>query len=808
MAGSVNVPVAMQAYPSFIVWRLVQTPGKAKPDKMPYNPLTGALADTTNPATWASYDIACTVFMAGGYDGVGFVFSDRDPFFFLDIDGARNADNWAPYAFDIVNRFAGASIEVSQSGAGLHLVGFCDKRQLGTRRNVWRDDAAGKLEFYTAGRFMAVGFGNWQAEPANDLTSTILAFVPEREFGTEDAAYTGPRASYTGPTDDDALIALMLEKGGSKAAKTFGGSKATIQQLWTADPVALGEFFPDSGSAGRAFDHSAADAALLAHLAFWTGADGERMERLFSRSALGQRDKWKERPDYRARSALGAISRCQKIYDVVKTATKRAKPGPATADSVPDPFAPASGAGVVSERGPILTPEEQASFFNGCVAITQTGRIMTPLNQFLDSTRFNVEYGGKLFVLTQDGAKTTDEPWKAATRGQAFKVPVVQDTCFRPDLPPREITTDDLGRRVVNIYLPSKVVKSDGDVSPFLAHLSKLLPNPRDSAIVLAYMAAVVQYPGVKFQWCPVIQGAKGNGKTFLMSAVAYAVGQRYVHPANASELGDGGTKFNSWLYAKLFIIIEEIFVKDKYHVLEALKPLITNTIIEFQGKGQDQFSGDNRANFMMATNHKDAVPIDEDERRYAIFYTAQQEEADMIRDGFVLPGGGVTPYMPNLWDWFNGVNSHAGREPGKYAVAGFLSSYPIPPDLNPATTMHRAPRTSVWAEARARSVSPVEEVILDAIAEGIPGFRNGWISAWALDRLIEATKSKIARRTYRDIIGKMGFVPHPSLRDGRSGSPILQEDGRKPRLYILKNHPNLNSLHPAEDYMRSQGYN
>jgi hypothetical protein len=72
---------------------------------------------------------------------------------------------------------------------------------------------------------------------------------------------------------------------------------------------------------------------------------------------------------------------------------------------------------------------------------------------------------------------------------------------------------------------------SGGDVSLFLAHMKKILPIPRDRSILLAYMAAVVQHQGVKFQWAPLIQGVEGNGKTLFSRCVAEAVGVRYSLP-------------------------------------------------------------------------------------------------------------------------------------------------------------------------------------------------------------------------------------------------------------------------------------
>ena len=57
---------------------------------------------------------------------------------------------------------------------------------------------------------------------------------------------------------------------------------------------------------GKYSDHSVADSALLAHLAYWTNNDPERMDRMFRQSGLN-RDKWEKRADYRSRSIKKAL---------------------------------------------------------------------------------------------------------------------------------------------------------------------------------------------------------------------------------------------------------------------------------------------------------------------------------------------------------------------------------------------------------------------------------------------------------------------------------------------------------------------
>lgn len=64
--------------------------------------------------------------------------------------------------------------------------------------------------------------------------------------------------------------------------------------------------YDDGALTGRQ-SPSEADCALLVMLAYWTGDDAARMERLFDGSALARRGKWRERQDYRALTIASAI---------------------------------------------------------------------------------------------------------------------------------------------------------------------------------------------------------------------------------------------------------------------------------------------------------------------------------------------------------------------------------------------------------------------------------------------------------------------------------------------------------------------
>ena len=332
---------------------------------------------------------------------------------------------------------------------------------------------------------------------------------------------------------------------------------------------------------------------------------------------------------------------------------------------------------------------------------------------------------------------------------------------------------------LVNIYVPADVPMREGDVKPFLDLLSRMLPVESDRAILLAYMAAVVQHPGAKFSWAPVLQGCPGNGKSRLISTLTYAVGGRYVYEPNAQEIGE---RFNSWLENKVLIVAEEIHMGERRQTQEKLKALITNRRIAIEGKGVDQRMIDNLANWAFCTNHKNGIIKTRDERRYAIFFTAQQEAAHLARDGM------TGDYFVSLVGWLE-------RGAGYAHVAHYLKHYAIPAALNPAGACNRAPETSSTVAAIEEARGPLEQAILEAIAEERVGFRGGWVSSWAIADLMQSNgQRKPGTNTLRSAMESLGYAKH-DLRP----SPILQEGGARPTLYVRA------GAHP--DYALAQGY-
>lgn len=758
---------------------------------------------------------------------VGFVFVEDDPYFFIDIDAGLidtpQGPQWSPLAHEILQTFPGAAVEVSQSGTGLHIIGR-GKVPPHSKKNIPLH-----IELYTHERFCALTGNSLTGDCSIDFTPSVTNFAeryfPPNSYG-EIAGWSGEAMpEWDGHIDDAELIKHAISASGKTAAGAFGaGAHVTFADLWHAEPDPLTRKWPgDKGG----YDASQADAALAGHLAFWTGKNNERTRELMYASEL-RRAKWDDRPEW-------LETTIQRAAAVVKNVHQKRKPLPAPGLMAGVPVPPPPKGQDIPAEPATLAPEpltgqpaamvtasaamslrvagrefinavEQPSYFAGCVYVTRENKIWIPSSgHMLDKARFDVVYAGHIFTLDNQNEKTTDSPFDAFTKSRVLEAPRAWKTCFRPEFTPGAIAVEE-SQSLLNTYLPIQTLRRAGDATPFLRHMEKLFPVKHDRDIVMHFMASMAQNPGVKPQWCPVIIGAEGNGKSFLNRIAQHNVGRRYSHLVNPTAMEKTGNQFNSWILQKLFVGIEEIKVSERRDFLETFKTTVTDDWVPIEGKGADQETGDNRVWLLMFSNHLDAVPTTVDTRRYSIFYTAQQTYAEIIRDGM------TGTYFPELYDWFYGRGRFAehGAWYGASVINDYLRKMPLIAELDPAQLAQRAPETSSTVLARSLSLGRAEQEIVEAIAEGRAGFGGGWVSSIMLDRLLDAIRAPVPRNKRKAMIEALGYMLHPHLPDGRVHNLVTPDNG-KPRLYVKAAHMALALEEPAKiaaAYTRAQHQN
>lgn len=849
MPGGPLHPLA--AYPQFMLYKLM--PGQdGKMIKLPMSPHTGvAPASVTDPANFCDAATALSALpLYGDGHGVAFVFTERDPFWFLDIDNCLDAatGQWKPEALQVLAMAPGAAIEVSSSGRGLHA--FFTGPASGPGRR-----GPDGLELYSQERFVALtGNCNPQGSAAAqvDPAPLLARYFPTRSDRTKATEWTSePVPEWGGPTDDDVLIERMLAS--KLSMNNAMGRTPTPRQLWERDVDVLASFYPSE--TGKEFNESSADLALAKALAWWTGKDCERIQRLMERSGLA-RDKWELHSTYMESTILTACGGDGGVYpkpelkraaEWTTESQERFPTGVTPVDAVtgltmnPESrFAQAWGAADLAQVLPTLvwrlganceavleavllrkhfedTPElrgliadacarcdrfasgpagpaesigrdaqvrsepmlmkadAQVSHFAGCTYVRCLNKILTPSGDLYDKAAFDAVMGPFHFVMGQEKVvKPSKSAWEAFLFSQFLKHPHADLLVFRPALRPGELIQVE-GRVGVNSFVPVPVARVPGDVAPFLDHVARLLPEQADREILLAYLAAVVQYPGVKFRWAPVLQGWEGNGKGVFETVLRGALGMRYVHMAQANDIEN---KFNAWLVGKLLIIVNEVNTSGRVDVIDVLKPMIADPVLGIQGKGEEQASAEVCANFFFTTNRKGAMGKAAEGRRYAIFHTAQQSKADLARDG--LTGA----YFVRLNRWLAGG--------GQAALNHWLAEYPIPEHLNPAGTCQVAPETTSYQAAVAEGLGSVEQEVLEAIESERVGFRGGFVSSYHLSQLIHGLRkdNQVGPAKRRELMQGLGFDWHPSLNRGRSTVVLPSDGSNKSILFIRKGSP------------------
>lgn len=721
----------------YIIYKLVPSEKRVgKTDKIPLSPITGQAVNINDEGHWVGYDVAVATAKALGADGVGMVITPG--YFFIDVDNCLTRTTYSPLALELLRTFKHCYHEISSSGRGLHIIG----RGIAPPHTC-RNDALG-LEFYTERRFCALTGLQADGDISYDATHLLPTLV-NKYFLPPVVVPPPPAPPVSDELPDDEIITRARK---SQSARAAWGGGVSFEQLWTADAEALAQRWPDPDHE-CGYDASAADAALAQHLCFWTHNNAAQIERIMRQSGL-VRDKWDEHSTYLQKHTITqACAKQTKFYVPTQAAVL-----------------PADDCITAVEGSTLLAVDQQVELFKGCTYVMDDHVALVPGGYLLKSEQFRVIYGGFSFVMDNANGRISRNAWEAFTETQGYRRRRATTTCFRPDLTPGAMV-DLEGAQAINVWWPPVILRRVGDPAPFVSHIAKLIRSPLDQRRLMSYFAALVQHQGVKFQWCPVIQGVEGNGKSWLTQCLAYAVGRRYTHFPKANEITE---RFNSWLYGKIFIAVEDLSTDPTADIIEPFKVLITGERQEIEPKGRDKVTRDVCANFVINTNHQDGMLKTRNDRRFAHFFTAQQEKEDLIRDG-------LTPeYFQQFVGWL--------KNGGFAIVADYLYTYAIEDAMNPALG-HIAPVTESTPAAMEASLGRVEEEIAEAIAQGLHGFRGGWVSSIAVTALLRGAQlhNRVHLRAYDRIMSALGYILHPGLPGGRVQNAV--NNSGKPRLFI-----------------------
>lgn len=271
-----NIPYELQTCAQWVVWRLEERPGAAKPTKMPYSPWQGGgRADVTKPETWGTFEQArhapltstgvvpwdyensrpAQTVAETGFTGIGFVFSHNDDFTGIDLDDTHGDIEAYQRQLEVYHRF-NSYTELSPSGTGVHII-VKGKVPVGRRR--------ASIELYPHDRFFTMTgnvTNNVPIEPRQDLLDILF-----EQMGGDVKNFQVNELEAEAATDEEILARAKAAVNGDKFEKLFVGN-------WQNDYASQSE----------------ADFALYDIIAFYS-KHRLQCRRLFRQSVLGQRDK-------------------------------------------------------------------------------------------------------------------------------------------------------------------------------------------------------------------------------------------------------------------------------------------------------------------------------------------------------------------------------------------------------------------------------------------------------------------------------------------------------------------------------------
>ena len=677
--------------PHFFIYRLVWNAAKGKYEKTPCY-VTGAplLKDQGGPsATFVDYTTAVTnLAKLRARDGhaawtLGWWVTADCGYWFLDADNVLNTETGevSEVGNYLLAALPGVFVEWSSSGKGLHWVGRGLVPPHSSRPLVAQ--AAG-LEFYTEERGIAFGLTDKATGNADVDATTPIGVIAAHWFKPNELLQhaQGVDPSYRGPHDDAELLAKALASG---SVDSMLKGKATFADLWNRNVTVLQNTYP-TNEPGKEFGESEADQALAFLLAFWTGRDAPRIERLMLQSSL-KRSKWdtNEHATYLANTIAKACAGCSKVY--VLPEVRHAMPVATTEDAraasdawqqrivqadeltLRNDVIPA----IASDRTiEMLDRERLAALvkerFNDFMIPVSIGQCRKMLRSekiveqaasvevpLFATEHVYVERSDSFFNLVEatESSRTTfqakfNRAMPAKQNGdredaakwclERWNMPTVYDAMY---LPGRDAVFVHQGMQYANLYSPASVPepsqftpKGLAGIHAFAKHLNCFCGGRQEVyGFLLAWMAFNVQNPGVKVRFAPILKGVQGDGKSLVTSVLGAAMGERNVASVGPSVVMNSGG-FTDWAHGACVIGMEELNMegKNRYVIANAFKDNITNSRVTINRKGKGLLQIVNISNFIAYTNFNGAVPLEDNDRRWYVVFSPYTSVHDAVK--------------------------------------------------------------------------------------------------------------------------------------------------------------------------------
>jgi len=299
-----QIPEELRNLDQWLIWKY-QKDAKGKTTKVPYSPVDRSKCAPVPRYNrmWNTAEHAIAAAKKHGFDGVGFVFTEDDPYVGIDFDAAvePTTGNVMEWAASLLNETTSYT-ELSVSGTGKHVICKGITSRSGTKANVPKaPEIQGKgpqIEIYSSGRyfvFTGEGAEALSVEEDQRFITMVEASVEKWKGGVPNSKSS---TALPEPELSDELYEINLDPLNAEDKNLVDKlilREPAFRELWHGHMFRYGN------------NPSDADFALIRKLLQNTGWDRARAARIFTASKLADRDKWRDRPDYRRRTVEAAF---------------------------------------------------------------------------------------------------------------------------------------------------------------------------------------------------------------------------------------------------------------------------------------------------------------------------------------------------------------------------------------------------------------------------------------------------------------------------------------------------------------------
>lgn len=267
--------------------------------------------------------------------------------------------------------------------------------------------------------------------------------------------------------------------------------------------------------------------------------------------------------------------------------------------------------------------ESRNAFYN-----SETSAMLSP-------AAFDAKFGR---MLLTDDMRSKGESFAGKASNVALNIhciPTVYDSIYMPG---EETIVNINGMDHVNTYnhlrtpleREPKTADEKNAIKMAERHFELLFPDEFERNTFLDYLAYTVQYPKEKITWGVLIQGVDGAGKTWFSTMMAAILGGPNVRGVDATALNE---KYTKWAEGHRMVFFEEIRLQghNRFEILDKLRPFVSNETVNVRRMQTDLYEIPNVTNYVMFTNYLDALPINENDRRYFILRTAFQTAMHLL---------------------------------------------------------------------------------------------------------------------------------------------------------------------------------